>query len=288
MRNLDIATLRSLQAVAEYGAVTRAAEALNMTQSALSMQMRRLEDSFGNPILLKQGRGVILSDFAHELLSESRKIVAMNDAIVARFDRVPPKGRLRVGLTTDWLFLHVPKAVRAFREANQGIEVIANDGCSRDLRSEFRKGEHDVILTTEFDCPPGATHLCKADLAWFGAVGGDAWRQRPLPISNSPNCAYYPVAGEALDRAGIEWEQVPGHSGRDTTQILTAADLGINVYPRALSMMALEVIDHGGALPPLPPTWLNIYITDGPARAIASDFAGYLRGAVREAAREAA
>ncbi|MGV3694341.1 MAG: helix-turn-helix domain-containing protein, partial [Paracoccus marcusii] len=56
MRNLDIATLRSLQAVAEYGAVTRAAEALNMTQSALSMQMKRLEEVFGRPMLAKAGR----------------------------------------------------------------------------------------------------------------------------------------------------------------------------------------------------------------------------------------
>lgn len=284
MRNLDIATLRSLQAVAEYGAVTRAAEALNMTQSALSMQMRRLEETFGNPILQKNGRGVILSDFAVELLGESRKIVALNDAIVARFDRVPPKGKLRVGLTTDWLFIHVPQAVRAFREANPGIEVVANDGLSRDLRAAFRDGQHDVILTTEFDCPAGAQHLCTVDLAWFGAAGGTAWQQRPLPIANSPQCAYYAAAVEALERAGIEWQQVPGHGGRDTTQILTAADLGVNVYPRPISLMGLEPIDHGGALPPLPATWLNIYITDGPASAIASDFACYLRSAVRKAA----
>lgn len=284
MRNLDIGTLRSLQAVAEYGAVTRAAEALNLTQSALSMQMRRLEDAFGSPILLKHGRGVVLSDFATELLTEGRKLVAQNDAIISRFTRAAPKGKLRAGLTSDWLYIHVPKAVRQFRDANPGIEVFLNDGRSRDLLADFRRGEHDIILTTEFDCPPGALHLCKVDLAWFGAVGGDAWRRRPLPITTSPLCAYYPMAVDALSRAGIDWVQVVGSAGRDANQILTAADLGLNVCPRPTEMQGVGVIDHCGALPPLPPTWLNLYVTDGPNRAVASEFAGYLRRAVLDAA----
>ena len=67
--------------MAEYGAVTRAAEALNMTQSALSMQIKRLDDLFGEAMLQKQGRGVVLTDFATELLIEARKLVALNDAI---------------------------------------------------------------------------------------------------------------------------------------------------------------------------------------------------------------
>ena len=115
MRNLDIGTLRSLQAVAEYGAVTRAAEALNMTQSALSMQIKRLDDLFGEAMLQKQGRGIVLTDFATELLIEARKLVALNDAIVSRFTGERPEARLRVGLTSDWLFTKVAQAVRAFR-----------------------------------------------------------------------------------------------------------------------------------------------------------------------------
>lgn len=288
IRNLDIATLRSLQAVAEYGAVTRAAEALNMTQSALSMQMKRLEEQFGRPVLEKQGRGVMLTEFAHELLSESRKLVAQNDAILARFTGHRPAGRLRLGLTSDWMFTHVPRAVREFREANPHTETVISDGRSSDLRQSLRQGDLDVILTTEFDCPPGAHHLLKADLAWFGAIGGGAWRKRPLPLANSPTCAYFPVGAAALEAAGIEWQHVPGMGGCEANQLLTAADLGVNIYPRALTMPGLEVIDHGGALPPLPPTWLNVYVADGPARRMAADFAGYLRRAVCELAAVAA
>ncbi|MBO9455692.1 LysR family transcriptional regulator [Paracoccus sp. R12_1] len=287
MRNLDIATLRSLQAVAEYGAVTRAAEALNMTQSALSMQMKRLEDVFEQAMLVKQGRGVVLSDFATELLMEARKLVALNDAIMARFTGRRPEGRLRVGLTSDWLFNRVAQAVRAFRQDNAGIDLIINDGRSKDLRVEMKRGDHDVILTTEFEAPPGAIHLAKLDLAWVGAVGGKVWTQRPLPIANSPQCAYTPVGLAALDKAGIEWLQTVSDGGKDTWRVLAAADLGITILPRGIAHPGLEAIDHGGALPPLPPTWLNVYVADGPARCLAADFAGYLRRAVCEVAAAA-
>lgn len=280
MQNLDIATLRSLQAVAEYGAVTRAAEMLNMTQSALSMQMKRLEDVFDQPMLLKQGRGIVLSGFATELLTDARKLVAQNDAIMARFTGQRPEQRLRVGLTSDWLFNKVAQAVRAFRHDNPRVDLVINGGRSRDLRHEMKHGDHDVILTTEFEAPPGAVHLAKVDLAWFGATGGQAWCERPLPIVNSPHCAYYPVGMDALDRAGIEWMQAVSDGGTDTWRVLAAADLGITILPRGIDATGLEVVEHGGALPPLPPTWLNVYVADGPARREAAEFAGYLRQAV--------
>ena len=283
MRNLDIATLRSLQAVAEYGAVTRAAEVLNMTQSALSMQIKRLDEIFGRPLLEKAGRGVVLTDFAQDLLGETRKLVAQNDAIMARFTGERPRGRLRIGFSSDWLVLHVPRAVRAFRADFPQIEVEVTDLNTRDLLVQFDRGEHDIILTTEFTCPDRAEHLGKIDLAWFGATGGSAWRTRPLPLANSPGCAYRPTGIAALEKAGIDWVGVADGGGRDTYHMMTLADLGVNIHPKGITLMGVEVVDHGGALPPLPPTWLNMYVVDdGPAACTACDFAGYLRRALRQ------
>ena len=282
MRNLDIATLRSLQAVAEYGAVTRAADVLNMTQSAMSMQMKRLEDFFGQPLLLKQGRGVVLSDFGEELLIEARKMVAMNDSIVARYTGVAPKGRLRVGISNDWLFERVARAVRAFRESNPDVELVIDYASSIDLRAQMKRGDFDLILVTEFEAPPGATHLSKLDLTWSGAINGEAWKQRPLPIANTTSCAYHPVGTRALDCAGIEWVLVNRQGGHDTWHVLAVADLGVTIKLRGVTLPGLENIEHGGALPPLPPTWMNIYYADGPARKVAGDFTSHLRDAISD------
>lgn len=287
MRNLDIATLRSLQAVAEHGAVTRAAEALNMTQSALSMQMKRLDETFGRPMLERSGRGVVLTDFAQDLLGESRRLVALNDAILARFTGAQTEQRLRVGLSSDWLFTKVAQTVRAFRADFPAVKLVMKDARTKDLRAQIRRGEHDIILTTEFEAPAGAIHLAKIDLAWVGAVGGCAWRDRPLAIATSAHCAYYPVGTDALERAGIGWTHLSGEGGDENWNILAAADLGVTLRPRGVQQAGLEAIEHGGALPPLPPTWLNIYVADGPARQAASDFAGYLRRVVCEVAAAA-
>ena len=119
-------------------------------------------------------------------------------------------------------------------------------------------------------------------------LGGNAWTQRPLPLANSPHCAYYPVGLTALDRAGIEWVQAVANGGSNTWRVSAAADLGITILPRGIAQAGLEPVEHGGALPPLPPTWLNVYVADGPARREAAEFAGYLRRAVCEVAAMAA
>ncbi|WP_299840257.1 LysR family transcriptional regulator [uncultured Paracoccus sp.] len=282
MRNLDIATLRSLQAVAEHGAVTRAAESLNMTQSAMSMQIKRLEEVFERPLLEKQGRGVVLTDFARLLLTESRKLVALNDGIIARFTGVKPECRLRVGLTTDWPMLHFTQAVREFRKAHPEVEVVLSDGVSIELRKQFERDELDVILTTELDCGAGGIQLYEIDLVWMGAVGGKAWRERPLKLTNSLNCAFLKGAIARLEAAGIAWEHASGVGSCERNLMLSAADQGVNTFLRQIPREGLEPIDHGGALPPLPRSSLNMYLTCGPVSALASEFGRYLRRAVQE------
>lgn len=280
MRNLDIATLRSLQAVAECGGVTRAAHALNMTQSALSMQVKRLEEVFERPLLEKHGRGVVLTDFAQLLMTESRKLVAQNDAIIARFSGIQPECRLRIGVTTDWPPLHFAQTVRRFREAHPTVEVELTDGVSLDLRKQFEGDDLDVVLTTEADCGPEGTNLMQIPLVWVGATDGAAWLKRPLRLTNGLWCAYLRLATVALDRAGIAWEHASGVGGCERNQMLTAADQGVNIYLKSFCGTGLSQIDHGGSLPPLPPAFLNMYLTRGRVSAIAGEFGRHLRRAV--------
>lgn len=288
MRNLDIATLRSLQAVAEYGAVTRAAETLNMTQSALSMQIKRLEEVFDRPLLEKAGRGVVLTDFAQILLTESRKLVAQNDAIIARFTGVQPDCRLRVGLTTDWPALHLTRAVRRFREEHPNVEIVLTDGNSVDLIKQFGRDELDVILTTEGDCGRDGVNLMRIPLVWVGAQDGIAWQQRPLMLTNGIWCAFLQLGVAALDRAGIEWQHATGVGSCERNLMLTAADQGVNILLDTHIRDGLHRIEHGGGLPPLPSAFLNMYLTQGKLAAMAGEFGRYLRRAVQDEVQQAA
>lgn len=98
MRNLDITTLRSFVAVADAGGVTRAAGYLNLTQSAVSMQLKRLEDLLGIALLDRSRRGVTLTAAGDQLLSYARKMVAMNDDVVARLTDQAFEGEVTLGV----------------------------------------------------------------------------------------------------------------------------------------------------------------------------------------------
>ena len=78
-RNLDISALRSFVAVAELGGMTRAADKLNLTQSTVSMQVKRLETVFESPLLTRVGRGLVLTSEGQQLLSYSRQLLRLND-----------------------------------------------------------------------------------------------------------------------------------------------------------------------------------------------------------------
>ncbi len=225
---------------------------------------------------------MVLTDFAQLLLTESRKLVAQNDAIIARFTGVQPDCRLRVGLTSDWPTRHLTHAVRRFREKHPTVEIVLTDGNSVDLIKQFERDDLDVILTTEGDCGAGGINLMKIPLVWVGADDGVAWEQRPLVLTNGLWCAFLKIGVTALDRAGIEWEHASGVGSCERNLMLPAADQGVNILLNTHIRGGLHRIEHCGGLPPLPPAFLNMYLTKGKVSAMAGEFGGYLRRAVQE------
>lgn len=95
MRNLDLTTLRSFAAVADNGGVTSAARMLNLTQSAVSMQIKRLEDLLGLTLLERAGRGVALTASGEQLLGYARRMIALNDEVYALLTHDALEGRSR-------------------------------------------------------------------------------------------------------------------------------------------------------------------------------------------------
>ena len=101
MRNLDMTTLRSFLAVAEHGGVTRAAGALNLTQSAVSMQLKRLEDLLDIQLLDRSNRKIALTGSGEQMLSYARRIVALNDEAVGRLTEELYEGEITLGVPQD-------------------------------------------------------------------------------------------------------------------------------------------------------------------------------------------
>ena len=111
-RNLDLTALRSFVAVLETGGVTRAAQQLHLTQSAVSMQLKRLEESLGQPLLDRAGRGVAPTAQGEQLLAYGRRMLALNDEVWSRMTDKAYEGEILFGVPSDIVYPHVPSILR--------------------------------------------------------------------------------------------------------------------------------------------------------------------------------
>lgn len=147
------------------------------------------------------------------------------------------------------------------------------------LKSMFARGECDVILTTEEEMDAGAENLVALPLVWVGAPNGQAWRSRPLRLAFERNCIFRNGVQSALNAANIQWEMgVDGDSTR-TIEASLSADLAVHAVIEGTVQPFLEQIDHGGALPELAVTRVNMYAASNSGGQAMQDLLSMIRRA---------
>lgn len=263
MRNLDVTTLRSFVAVADSGGVTRAAGFLHLTQSAVSMQLKRLEELLGLQLLDRSGRTIALTASGEQLLGYARRMVALNDEVIGRLTDQANTGEIILGMPHDVVYPAVPRVLQQFNAAFPRYRVNLISSNTRALKEQFARGECDMILTTEADRMPESEVLARKGLIWVGAIEGSAWRQRPLDLAFCRVCIFKPLALRALDRAGIDWNMAVDSESDRTVEATVSADLGVQALLEGTLPPHLEEINHGGALPDLPQQFINLYSSEG-------------------------
>ena len=278
-RNLDLAALRSFVAVAETGGVTRAAQRLHLTQSGVSMQLKRLEQALNIELLNRDGRGVALTKQGEELLVDARRLIALNDEIWARVTRPVSSGHLVLGMPYDIVGLLAPAVLKRFTADHPGVTVSLISPLTSELLTSFAAGKCDVIVTTEFEKGPGAEVLTIRPLVWIGALDGKAWTKTPLPLAFDQRCCFRRPAFEALEQAGRRFDWAIDVGQNDALFASVEADLAIAAAMRGAVSPGAEEIDHRGALPDLPEVIINMYVSPGPDVELARSLADYVRSA---------
>lgn len=258
-RNLDLTALRSFATVADAGGVTRAAGLLHLTQSAVSMQLKRLEESLGRPLLDRSGRGVSLTADGEQLLGYARRILRLNDEVYSRLTDQAFEGEVVLGVPADVVYPAIPKVLRQFHAAYPRMRVQLISSYTSRLKAMFARGECDAILTTEEEMDAGGETLTALPLVWVGAPGGQAWRQRPLRLAFEHNCIFRKRVQEALDDAGIPWEMGVESDSTRTIEASLSADLAVHAVIEGTVRSDLVVVDHSGELPELDITQVNMY-----------------------------
>ena len=146
MRNLDVTTLRSFVAVADAGGVTRAAGFLHLTQSAVSMQLKRLEELLGLELLDRSGRSVALTASGEQLLVYARRMVALNDEVIGRLTDQIYEGEIVLGVPHDIVYPAIPQVLKQFHAAFPRVKVQLVSSYTRSLKEQFARGDCESRL----------------------------------------------------------------------------------------------------------------------------------------------
>jgi DNA-binding transcriptional LysR family regulator len=272
MRNLDITTLRSFVAVADHGGVTRAAGFLHLTQSAVSMQLKRLEETLGLDLLDRSGRGIALTAAGEQLLGYARRILALNDEAWGRLTAKEYEGEITLGVPHDIIYPYIPQVLRRFAVDFPRMRVRLISAPTRQLRGMFGRGACDMVVTTEDQAGPGGEVLVRLPLVWVGAVDGVAWKREPLPIAFCSNCIFRPDVLRRLEVANADWRMEVESDLDNAVEAMVSADLAVTAVIQGVYPRQTAPVDHGGALPDPGHTRIILYgDRDDPVKAALAD-----------------
>ncbi len=262
IRNLDLTALRSFVAIADAGGVTRAAGFLNLTQSAVSMQIKRLEEMLQLDLLDRSARKVALTASGEQLLGYARRMLALNDEAFGRLTHTSFEGEIVLGVPHDVVYPNIPQVLQRFNRDYPKMKVTLLSSFTSSLVDQFGRGECDIILTTQDALAAAGETLVELPLVWIGAPGGQAWRQRPLRLAYEYRCIFRQWAQGALDKAGIAWEIAVESDNTRTIEASVSADLAVHTMLAGSEPQHLERISHNGALPELVRMKVNMYVAD--------------------------
>lgn len=262
-QDLDISVLRTFVNVAHAGSMTMAAARLNLTQGAVSQQVRRLEETLQCTLLDRSRRALKLTPDGERLAGMARTLLRTNDEIWDAMTAPALQGELRLGLPDDLVSAYLPQILEAFVSAYPDIEISLVSGASPSLFTGIQNGTIDIALVEEGLDARAGERLSVERLHWVGAKGGKACRNRPLPLSMiTETCAFHEPVIAALNDRGIAWRTVFENGSIDTTLTTVRMDLAVTVSLAAVVPADLEIIDAAESLPALPEVAVNLYLGD--------------------------
>jgi DNA-binding transcriptional LysR family regulator len=261
--NLDMDILRTLVTAMDHGGFAKAAERLGRSQSAVSLQMRRLEESVGRPLLRRQGRGLALTDAGDVVLGYARRILELNDQALMAARGISVEGTVRFGVPQDFGETWLPGVLAQFSRIHPSVTVEVRVDRTNNLMDRIGAGGLDLALLWG-NPPPGATLVKRLPMAWIGLKGYVAERGEELPLAlfEAP-CVFRRHGIEALERSGRRWRLAVTSPSLAGLWAAASAGLGISIRTRLGLPPQLVPLGPSGDLPTLPETALSLYTSEG-------------------------
>jgi DNA-binding transcriptional LysR family regulator len=250
---LDLDQLQTFITIADIGSFTRAADEVHRTQSAVSMQMRRLEERIGKPLFVKDGRVNRLTEEGDRLLAYARRMIRLNRETLAAFDDSSLEGQIRIGTPDDYADRFLPEIMGRFARSNPRVELSVVCEPTGNLAELIRRGQLDIALVTRCDEAHPSEIVRNEPLLWVSSASHSIHEEGVLPMAfGRPTCQWRRSATEMLGQMDREYRIL--FTSWSATVIIAAvlAGLAVSVLPECALRPGMRVLgeaDGFGALP---------------------------------------
>lgn len=245
--------LRAFVAVCETGGFTRAAERLNLTQSAVSHQIRRLEEQVGRPLLHRTTRKLTVTEDGEDFLRHAEQILQSQEALTRRFRSSTISGVIRLGVPENFIGDRLPQLLGRFARQYPSIRLEVSVSVCLDLRAKIDTGELDLAVAITQSNDEGGTVLRQTQFVWATADHFVRPENSSLPFAFSPPpCALRAIGIDALNVSGVDWHVAFTSANQHGLKAAVKAGLAISIFAKEEIEPWMVVLDENDGLPPLP------------------------------------
>jgi DNA-binding transcriptional LysR family regulator len=259
LATLDLAFIRSFVLIADGDGFGAAADKVHRSQSAVSLQIRRIEEVLGTVLFERQGRQMALTAAGERLLPYARRLLALNDETLLAFT-APERGKLNFGLTQDFVETLLPLLLKSFAARHPGIELGIRIDRSWALVDAVGRGELDVSLSSRRESGLLREVVSREKMVWIGSAGFPVAAEGPVPLALfEPPCTFRNAALDALEKVGREAKIVLTSPSLSGLRAAVEAGLGVTVRTRRSVVKPLQQMGAAEGLPELPEVEFCLY-----------------------------
>jgi DNA-binding transcriptional LysR family regulator len=249
--NLDVDQLKTFLAIADTGNFTRAADDVNKTQSAVSMQMKRLEEVLGRPLFARDGRGSRFTSDGERLIEYARRIVTLSDEAVSAFTRPEITGTVRFGTPDDYADIFLPEVLARFHRTHPLVTVDVECFGSAVLNERIKRSELDLSIVT-FGGEQKGDSVRREELVWVMSSRHSLHLLEELPLAVShAGCSWRKLVIDALASAGRKYRIAYSSPNSSTLNAAVLQGLAIAAMPEICLRPGMRVLTEADGFPKL-------------------------------------
>jgi DNA-binding transcriptional LysR family regulator len=279
--NLDVDQLKTFLAIADLGNFTRAAEEVNKTQSAVSMQMKRLEEVIGRPLFARDGRGSRFTSDGERLIEYARRIVALSNETVSAFTQPEINGTVRLGTPDDYADVFLPEVLARFSRTHPQVTVDVECFSSSILVERTQHGEMDLAIVSCGAHELYGEVLRKEELVWVTSSRHDLHLRDELPLAVSHiTCSWRKIVTNSLDQIGRKYRVAYSSPNSATLNAAVLQGLAIAALPQFCIKPGMRMLTAADGFPPLSSFAISLMLKPGKPSAAAAALAAHVKDAL--------